>query len=44
MKTPKRHYESKLTLYPMKFEDAVKTLAKARPETKKRKKTHPKQT
>jgi hypothetical protein len=35
MKTPKRHYESKLTLYPMKFEDAVKAIAKAKPEPKK---------
>jgi len=35
MKTPKRHYEAKLSLYPMKFEDAVKAIAKAKPELKK---------
>jgi hypothetical protein len=29
-----RHYEPKLSLYPMKFEDAVKMIAKARPEAK----------
>jgi hypothetical protein len=34
MKTPKRHYEPKLSLYPMKFEDAVKVIAKAKPEPK----------
>jgi len=30
-----RHYEPKLTLYPMKFEDAVKAIAKAKPEHKR---------
>jgi hypothetical protein len=30
-----RHYEPKLSLYPMKFEDAVKVIAKAKPEPKK---------
>lgn len=30
-----RHYEPKLSLYPMKFEDAVKAIAKAKPEPKK---------
>jgi hypothetical protein len=34
---PKRHYEPKLSLYPMKFEDAVKKLAKAGPEPKSKK-------
>jgi hypothetical protein len=36
METKKsRHYEPKLSLYPMKFEDAVKAIAKAKPEPKK---------
>jgi hypothetical protein len=35
---PKR-YEPKLTLYPMKFEDAVRMIAKAKPERKKTKRT-----
>jgi hypothetical protein len=36
METKKpRHYEPKLSLYPMKFEDAVKAVAKAKPERKK---------
>jgi hypothetical protein len=30
-----RRYEPKLTLYPMKFEHAVKAIAKAKPEPKK---------
>jgi len=34
---PKRHYEPKLTLYPMKFEDAVRMIAKAKPQPKKSK-------
>jgi hypothetical protein len=43
MKTPRRHYEPKLSLYPMKFEDAVKAIAKAKPEPKKSiKQTHQK--
>jgi len=29
-----KHYEPKLSLYPMKFEDAVKKLAKAKPSEK----------
>ena len=37
METKKpRHYEAKLSLYPMKFEDAIKAIAKAKPESKKR--------
>jgi hypothetical protein len=36
METKKpRHYEPKLSLHPMKFEDAVKAIAKAKPEPKK---------
>jgi hypothetical protein len=35
-KTP-RQYEPKLSLYGIKFEDAVKTIAKAKPEDKKSK-------
>ena len=36
METKKpRCYERKLSLYPMKFEDAVKAMAKAKPEPKK---------
>jgi hypothetical protein len=36
METKKpRHYEPKLSLYGMKFEDAVKVIAKAKPEPKK---------
>jgi hypothetical protein len=31
-----RHYEPKLTLYPMKFEDAVKAIAKAKREPKRK--------
>jgi hypothetical protein len=34
-----RHYESKLRLHPMKFEDAVKAIAKAKPEPKTSKKS-----
>ena len=39
MKTPKRHYEPKLSLYLMKFEDAVEAIAKPKPELKKHKQT-----
>jgi hypothetical protein len=31
-----RHYEPKLSLYPMKFEDAVKAIAKAKPDLSKK--------
>ena len=31
-----RHYEPKLSLYPMKFEDAVKAIAKAKPKPNKK--------
>lgn len=31
-----KHYEPKLSLYPMKFEDAVKAIAKAKPEPRKK--------
>jgi hypothetical protein len=31
---PKRHYEPKLSLYPLKFEDAIRTIAKAKPAPK----------
>jgi hypothetical protein len=39
METKKpRHYEPKLSLYGMKFEDAVKAIAKVKPEPSKKKK------
>lgn len=38
--SPKRHYEPKLSLYPMKFEDAVKKLARAGQDPKKEKPVH----
>jgi hypothetical protein len=35
MKTPKRHYDPQTEFVSMKFEDAVKAIAKAKPEPKK---------
>jgi hypothetical protein len=37
-KTRPHTYQKRLTLYPLKFEEAVALLLKAKPEAKKRKK------